>query len=121
MLARDVTLFQMEFYDSVKGEWLDEWRYTNQLPKLVKIALGLGKSAKNPSNPYDLVTTLVALPSVGVGGELQGAGPPPPGGARGGTPGAGGTGAGVGTGVGAGAGNGLQNQNQRKQQGGFTR
>jgi len=77
-LARDVTLFQLEFYDAIKGEWLDEWRFTNQLPKLVRIALGLGKSAKNPRDPYDLVSTLVALPSVGVGGDLQGAGPQGP-------------------------------------------
>ena len=76
-LARDVTLFQMEFYDAIKGEWIDEWRFTNQLPKLVRIALGLGKSTKNPRDPYDLVSTLVALPSVGVGGDLQGAGPQP--------------------------------------------
>lgn len=85
-LARDVTLFQMEFYDAIKGEWLDEWRFTNQLPKLVRIALGLGKSTKNPRDPYDLVSTLVALPSVGVGGDLQGAGPQPVGG-RPGAPG----------------------------------
>jgi type II secretory pathway pseudopilin PulG len=73
-LSRDVTLFQLEFYDAQKGEWLDEWRYTNQLPKLVKIALGLGKSSHG-GGPYDLVTSLVALPSVGVSGELQGVGP----------------------------------------------
>ena len=86
-LARDVTLFQMEFYDAIKGEWLDEWRFTNQLPKLVRIALGLGKSVKNPRDPYDLVSTLVALPSVGVGGDLQGAGPQPGGAPRPGAPG----------------------------------
>ena len=86
-LARDVTLFQMEFYDAIKGEWLDEWRFTNQLPKLVRIALGLGKSAKNARDPYDLVSTLVALPSIGVGGDVQGAGPQPGGVPRPGAPG----------------------------------
>jgi len=73
-LSRDVTLFQLEFYDLQKAEWLDEWKYTNKLPSLVKIALGLGKSSHG-GGPYDLVTSLVALPSVGVGGELQGVGP----------------------------------------------
>ena len=86
-LARDVTLFQLEFYDLTKKEWVDEWRKTNELPRLVRIALGLGKSAKNPRDPYDLVSTLVALPSVGVGGDLQGAGPAPVGGPRQGAPG----------------------------------
>lgn len=73
-LSRDVTLFQMEFYDAQKQEWLEEWKSTNSLPRLVKIALGLGKSAKSPNEPYDLVTSLVALPSLGVGADIQGGG-----------------------------------------------
>ena len=78
-LATDVTLFQLAFYDAQKNEWLDEWKYTNQLPKLVKIALGLGKDRNNKA--YDVATTLVALPSVGVAADVQGAtfAPPPTG------------------------------------------
>ena len=71
-LARDVTHFQLSFFDPVKAEWLDEWKYTNQLPKIVQIALGLGKSANDPSKSSDVVYSLVALPSEGVGGDLQG-------------------------------------------------
>ena len=71
-LARDVTLIQLAFFDALKGEWLDEWKYTNQLPKLVQIALGLGKTAGNPNKPYDVVYSLVALPSVGVAADVQG-------------------------------------------------
>jgi hypothetical protein len=74
-LAKDVTLFQLEFYDDRKQEWLEEWKYTNQLPRLVKIALGLGKSAGNSSKPYDLATSLVLLPSVAIQPDVQGAGP----------------------------------------------
>jgi len=70
-LAKDVTLFQMAFFDAQKGEWLDEWKYTNQLPKMVQIALGLGKLKGNANQPYDLVYSLIALPSVGVGPDLQ--------------------------------------------------
>jgi len=72
-LARDVTHFQLSFFDPQKAEWLDEWKYTNQLPKIVQIALGLGKSAKDPNKSSDVVYSLVALPSEGVGGDLQGA------------------------------------------------
>ena len=80
-LARDVTHFQLSFFDPQKAEWLDEWKYTNQLPKIVQIALGLGKSANDPSKSSDIVYSLVALPSEGVGGDLQGAvGVPGPGG-----------------------------------------
>jgi hypothetical protein len=74
-LARDVTLFKMAFYDSQKNEWLEEWKSTNQLPKLVQIALGLGKTGNDASKPYNLVTTLVALPSVAVQPDVQGGGP----------------------------------------------
>jgi type II secretory pathway pseudopilin PulG len=71
VLARDVTFFQLAFYDERKSEWLDEWKYTNQLPKLVQIALGIGRSAGNASKPSDLVYSLVALPSVGVAPDVQ--------------------------------------------------
>ncbi len=78
-LARDVTHFQLSFFDPQKAEWLDEWKYTNQLPKIVQIALGLGKSANDASKSSEIVYSLVALPAEGVGGDLQGAGGVPPG------------------------------------------
>lgn len=71
-LAKDVTRFQLAFFDAQKNEWLDEWKYTNQLPKLVQIALGVGKTAGNAGQPYDEVFTLVALPSVAVQPDVQG-------------------------------------------------
>jgi prepilin-type N-terminal cleavage/methylation domain-containing protein len=74
-LAKDVTLFKMAFFDLQKNEWLDEWKYTNRLPVLVQVALGLGKTGNDASKPYDLVTSLVALPSVAVQPDVQGGGP----------------------------------------------
>ena len=74
-LAKDVTHFQLAFFDPQKNEWLDSWIKTNQLPKIVQIALGLGKSGNNSSKPAELVYSLVALPSEAVGGDLQGAAP----------------------------------------------
>jgi len=70
-LARDVTFFKLAFYDAQKNEWLDEWKYTNQLPRLVQIGLGLGRTAGDASKPYDVVYSLVALPSVGVTPDVQ--------------------------------------------------
>jgi type II secretory pathway pseudopilin PulG len=83
-LAKDVTYFQLLFFDTLKGEWLQEWTKTNQLPKIVQIALGLGRSGKNSSKPSELVYSLVSLPSDPVVGGLQGGlpgpqGAPPPG------------------------------------------
>jgi type II secretory pathway pseudopilin PulG len=68
-LARDVSFFQLAFYDDRKGEWLDEWKSTNTLPRLVQIALGLGKNQNG--KPSELVYSLVALPSVGVTPDVQ--------------------------------------------------
>lgn len=71
-LARDVSMFQLAFFDPQKAEWLDEWKYTNRLPKIVQIALGMGKTAGNASKPYSVVYSLVALPSMGVTPDVQG-------------------------------------------------
>lgn len=71
-LARDVTHFQLAFFEPRKGEWLDEWKSTNTLPKVVQIALGLGKSVTGGNKPYDVVYSMVALPSIGVTTDVQG-------------------------------------------------
>jgi len=81
-LAKDVTYFQLLFFDPLKGEWLQEWTKTNQLPKIVQIALGLGHSANNSGKPSELVYSLVSLPSDTVLAAWQGGLPgqqPPPG------------------------------------------
>ena len=100
VLAKDVTLFSLEFWDAQKSEWATEWKLTNQLPKMVRIAIGMGK-AKSGSDPADLVTRVVALPASAVLPEFQvpqGAGGPvppggiPPGGVPPGKPNPGGTG-----------------------------
>jgi hypothetical protein len=74
VLARDVSQFLLEFYDAQKDEWLDEWSYTNQLPKLVRITLGTGKLRGGSLQPQDVASRLVALPATAVGG-LQRAAP----------------------------------------------
>lgn len=71
-LAKDVTHFQLAFFDPQKGEWLDEWKQTNQLPKMVQIALSLGHKVGGVTKPDDVAYSLVALPSVGVGPDVQG-------------------------------------------------
>jgi len=74
VLANDVKKFEMAFWDKQKGDWLDEWTQTNQLPQMVKFTMQLGGDA-------DEVTRIVALPSVAVqagwqvpGSTLGGAG-----------------------------------------------
>ena len=75
VLARDVTEFTLEFWDIQKREWVDEWLYTNQLPRLVSVTLGLGKVG-NSTQPQDVVTRVVAIPAAAVAGVQAGPGPP---------------------------------------------
>lgn len=76
-LAKDVTLFKLSFYDLMQGQWLDEWTDTNQMPRMVKIQLGMGKMP-NSNEPQDSVTRLISIPAAAASGHLQGAGPPMP-------------------------------------------
>jgi type II secretion system protein J len=59
VLANDVKKFEMEFWDKQKGDWLDEWTQTNQLPQMVRFTMQLGGDQNE-------VTRIVALPSVAV-------------------------------------------------------
>lgn len=77
VLARDVSLFTLDFWDMRKSEWVSEWIATNQLPRLVRISLGLGKVG---GKPQDVVSRVVALPSMSVAGVQGGPIPGLPGG-----------------------------------------
>ena len=70
VLANDVSKFDLEFWDVQKRDWIDEWIYTNQLPKLVKVTLGLGK-VRSSAQPFDLVTRVVAIPGAAVTLDIQ--------------------------------------------------
>lgn len=69
-LAKDVSLFMFEFWDERKKEYVNEWQYTNQLPKIVRVALGLGKVGR-AGTPQDLVTRTIAMPATAVDGRWQ--------------------------------------------------
>jgi len=64
VLASDVKKFEMEFWDKQKGDWLDEWDQTNQIPQMVKFTLQLSAEQQE-------VTRIVALPSVAVQASWQ--------------------------------------------------
>ena len=63
VLAENVREFKAEFWDTRQGDWVDEWKQTNQLPKLVKITLKLADNAKSMT-PREPITRIVSLPSV---------------------------------------------------------
>jgi prepilin-type N-terminal cleavage/methylation domain-containing protein len=67
VLAHNVKELRFEFWDMRKG-WIDEWKTTNQLPKMVKISLQLGQggSYSSSSSQTEEIVRIVGLPSSGV-------------------------------------------------------
>ena len=66
VLARDVTLFQLEFWKQVPGKDTDftkDFLSTNDLPKLVRVSLGVGHLPHNNSLPDQFVMRLVNIPT----------------------------------------------------------
>ena len=63
VLAKYVSEFQMEFWDPRTADWVDEWRQTNQLPKLVKISVKLADNASSIHRPQQELTRIVNLPA----------------------------------------------------------
>jgi general secretion pathway protein J len=66
VLAKDVKEFKTEFWDTQLNDWVDEWRATNQLPKLVKVTLRVERSGARSARAVEEVARIVALPAAGV-------------------------------------------------------
>jgi type II secretion system protein J len=62
VLARNVREFSLQFWDMRLKDWVDEWKQTNQLPRLVLFTL---KVADNPKTPHvqEEVSRIVSVPS----------------------------------------------------------
>lgn len=69
-LAKDVNLFVLEFWDTQLNDWTDELLTTNQIPKLVRISLGLGLVG-NTHQPAEIASRIIAMPSVAVTTDIQ--------------------------------------------------
>lgn len=72
VLARDVKLFALDFWEPRRNEWVPEWPplLTNTLPRMVRVTLGLG--APNNKQPDQVVSRVISLPGSGIQGGLQG-------------------------------------------------
>lgn len=71
VLARDVTLFDLQFWGQNSRDWESGWLPTNQLPKLVKITLGFGRMSWGSRQPRDLAVRIISLPATAVPQEWQ--------------------------------------------------
>jgi hypothetical protein len=62
-LARDVSIFMLEFWSEKDGDWVTAFEPTNDFPPMIRITLGVGHAAHSDA-PYDLITRVVAMPVV---------------------------------------------------------
>ena len=63
-LARDVSIFKLEFWSPQDNDWVVSFDATNQFPPMIRVTLGVGHPENNPDIPYDLIVRVVALPAV---------------------------------------------------------
>jgi type II secretion system protein J len=84
VLAKNVKELLLEFWDTTKGDWMEEWNQTNSLPKMMKVTLRLAPPNQRfgYSQRGEEITRVVALPSITVpvawqSPNLSGAGSPP--------------------------------------------
>jgi type II secretion system protein J len=65
-LAPNVSMFDMEFYDGVANKWFAEWISTNQLPRMVRVALAFGKNNQNLRRPENMTIRSILLGGVAI-------------------------------------------------------
>ena len=65
ILAPNVNLFALEFWNTNKLEWEAEWPFTNQLPKLVRVSLSVGPPNRRPT-PADTSVQVALVSSVAI-------------------------------------------------------
>jgi len=75
VLAHNVKKLTFEFWDLRRGEWVEEWTQSNQIPRLVKATLVLGHAAPysfGGSTPPDReITRVVTVHAAGVAPNWQ--------------------------------------------------
>ena len=71
VLAPNIRLFSLAFLDTNQLEWLDEWPFTNQLPKIVRVALSFGDANQGKPRPEDIATETVFLSASAIPRQLQ--------------------------------------------------
>ena len=60
-LAPNVALFDMEFYDGVANKWFAEWISTNQMPRMVRVALAFGDKNDLSRKPENMTIRSIFL------------------------------------------------------------
>ncbi len=70
LLAKNVKEFSFQFWDDRTRDWIDEWKQTNQLPKLIMVNLKLADH-KDSRKPTEEITRIINIPSMSVAPTWQ--------------------------------------------------
>jgi prepilin-type N-terminal cleavage/methylation domain-containing protein len=70
VLAPNVREFKMFFWDTNAMEWMEEWLWTNRLPKLVRVRMAFGDSNR-PLQPDEVAVKTVYLSSAAIPRDAQ--------------------------------------------------
>lgn len=70
-LARNVSRFELEFWDTNITDWAYDWAYTNQLPRMMRMLFGFGGENGKVRVAEDLVAKVVSIPSQAVTRDYQ--------------------------------------------------
>ena len=71
VLAREVSAFQLEFWDIQRAEYVPEWLATNRLPQVVRMTVGIGQAGRFSKQPLQRITRVITIPSSAVAAALQ--------------------------------------------------
>ena len=71
VLANDITQFKAEYLDPQTGDFVTDWQYTNQLPKEIRITIGVGRKDNYTSEPQEKLFAVIAPPANAVAVQWQ--------------------------------------------------
>ncbi len=71
VLTKNLSLFEIEFYDPLEDEWLVEWPDTNMLPVAVKISLGFTQPNSRSRKDETIAVRTIALPALTITPDMQ--------------------------------------------------
>lgn len=70
VLAPNVREFKMFFWDTNLTDWVEEWLWTNRLPRLVRVQMAFGETTR-PLQPDDVAVKTVYLSSAAIPRDAQ--------------------------------------------------
>ncbi len=75
VLVPKIKKFALDFFDARKGEWVADWFYTNQMPRMMRVALSFG-GKEGGANELVTIRTIriegTSIARVGAGGVRMG-------------------------------------------------